>query len=310
MGARKPVELAPLGREPRPLTAIDVPLLFLCHDDRRFLPSLLAHYRLLGVTRFICVDDRSTDGSRALLAAQPDVDVWTSAVRYGKARRGRLWREALLDRYGAGRWYVNVDADEYLVYRGCFSRPLPALIAALEARGDRRLAAPMLDFYPAGPVESFAFGGDSDRAMPWEVADHLDGTGYRRRVNTRFISVEGGPRPRTFGSVVQLMKYPLLYWDAACSFGVSIHQPTPYEDNLTAIGGALLHFKFFSDYRQRAEQAVENAQHHRGGREYRRILDRPEQQALDFVGPQSIRYESPEQLCRAGFFIDVFGAES
>lgn len=59
----------------RPLKDNDFPLIFLCHDGRRFLPSFLAHYRKLGVTRFLCVDDQSSDGSRDFLLAEDDVDV-------------------------------------------------------------------------------------------------------------------------------------------------------------------------------------------------------------------------------------------
>ena len=55
-----------------------------------------------------------------------------STVRYGEARRGKLWREALFARYGKNRWYLNIDADEYLVYDRCFEKPLPDLIAQLE----------------------------------------------------------------------------------------------------------------------------------------------------------------------------------
>ena len=38
-------------------------------------PAFLAHYRRLGADRFVILDDRSTDGTVAFLAAQPDVMV-------------------------------------------------------------------------------------------------------------------------------------------------------------------------------------------------------------------------------------------
>src|SRR5262245_10699871 len=84
----------------RPLTTTDVPLVFVTHNDAILLNAFIRHYRELGVTRFICVDDVSTDGTREALLDQPDVDVWTSPVRYGQARRGRNWRERLFARYG------------------------------------------------------------------------------------------------------------------------------------------------------------------------------------------------------------------
>lgn len=294
------------GEEPRPLDVSDVPLVFLCHNDRKFLPSLVSHYRRLGVTRFICVDDQSTDGSRDYLSAQPDVDLWVSPVRYKEARRGKLWREGLFARYGSGRWYLNIDADEYLVYDDCFSRPIGELIRHLETVGLKRLAAPMVDLYPGGAVNAFVFDG-SDARMPWEIADHFDGSGYVVTYMKRFMSLAGGPRKRTFGAETELMKYPLMFWDDRCSFGVSIHQPTPFEENFGPIGGALLHFKFFADYAEKTRDAVADGQYFDGAREYQRILDAADEQGgLDFTGPVSKHYEGPQQLLEEGFMAPLW----
>ncbi|WP_437352971.1 glycosyltransferase family 2 protein [Neorhizobium petrolearium] len=301
------VAMAPFAqRTVRPLVEADIPLILLCHNDRKFLPSLLAHYRRLGVTRFICLDDQSSDGSLELLVGEPDVDVWVSPVRYRDAKRGKLWREGLFARYGHNRWYLNIDADEYLVYPDCFQRPLPDLIKTLEARGDKRLAAPMIDLYPGGEVDAFAFDG-RDETMPWEVATHLDGEGYRMTYAKRYMSVEGGPRYRTFAADAELMKYPLLYWDERCSFGVSIHQPTPFEWNFVPVGGVLLHFKFFADYKEKSQEAVADQQYFDGAREYKKILEVGSRATpLSFMGPNSIRYQSPDQMRELGFVVDVF----
>src|SRR5689334_13496512 len=58
------------AKEFRPLSVNDFPLIVLTHDDMRFLPSFFAHYRAMGVTRFICLDDASTDGSADFITAQ------------------------------------------------------------------------------------------------------------------------------------------------------------------------------------------------------------------------------------------------
>jgi hypothetical protein len=304
------VPLAPLSPATfRPLASGDIPLLFLAHNDLKFIRSLLAHYRALGVTRFICVDDQSDDGTRELLCAQPDVDVWTSSVRYGEARRGKLWREALFARYGKNRWYLNIDADEYLVYDRCFEQPLPELIAQLESLGQRRFAAPMIDMYPGGAVSAFAFDGSTD-AMPWEVADCVDGNGYVIDKNKRFLSLAGGPRRRKFSAEAEMMKYPLMYWDDACSFGISIHQPLPFDRNFSPIAGVLLHFKFFADYHEKTQAAVADKQYFGGAREYQRILDTVVASGdLDFVYGGTLKYASPQQLVERGFMQSIWSPD-
>jgi hypothetical protein len=95
----------------KPLVAGDLALLVPSRNERRFIDPFLRHYRQLGITRFIWIDDRSTDGSVEALKEQRDVDLYVSNARYKEARRGRLWRHMLVDLYGQNRWYLSVDVD-------------------------------------------------------------------------------------------------------------------------------------------------------------------------------------------------------
>src|SRR5690606_19203103 len=56
----------------------------IARNESFFLDAFLAHYRALGVERFIVLDDRSTDGSLEFLAAEPDVMIVGSDLRYGE----------------------------------------------------------------------------------------------------------------------------------------------------------------------------------------------------------------------------------
>ncbi len=302
------IKIYPLGgRDARPLAREDLPLIFLTRNDRRFVRSFMAHYRRLGVTRFLCVDDASDDGTREALLAEPDVDVFGSNVRYRDARRGRIWRELLFAIYGADRWYLNVDSDEYLVYADCDRRPLPELISALEQMGVERCPAPMIDAYPAGAIAGAVFDG-RDETMPWQVASMIDGAGYRLTKQKRAISIEGGMRERVFGAGLELMKYPLLHWKRGYSLGVSIHQPLPYRLNFSPIFAALLHFKFFSDAASAAREAVADQQYFNDSQAYSAIADKIEGSAdVSFVASESFRYEEPEDLVSRGFMRSPWG---
>ncbi|OAP37415.1 hypothetical protein ATC00_10045 [Sinorhizobium americanum] len=280
----------------RPLDAADLPLVFVTHNEMSLIPAFLSHYRKLGVTRFICLDDVSTDGSREHLMDQPDVDVWTSPIRFEAARRGRRWREELFERYGYNRWYINVDSDEFLVYDQCPREPLKALIEVLEERDIKRLPAPMLDFYPSNEAKS----GNGN--MPWHSVDHVDGSGYEVEFLKRGISVKGGPRKRLFDEENELIKFPVIYWDRYCYFGSSIHRPLPFYRNFSQIWGVLLHFKFFTNYRDKIHEAASNKQHYNGSQHYlalKKEIDRAG--VIDFVSNSSIRFLHPEQLVELGF---------
>ena len=52
-------------------------------NEMFFLPAFLAHYRALGVRRFVFLDDRSTGGTRQYLLEQPEGMVLGSGRRFG-----------------------------------------------------------------------------------------------------------------------------------------------------------------------------------------------------------------------------------
>ncbi|CCM74293.1 glycosyltransferase family 2 protein [Rhizobium mesoamericanum] len=290
-------------REIRPLAATDVPLIFVTHNDIALLFAFIQHYRQLGVTRFICVDDVSTDGTREALLNEPDVDLWTSPVRFGEARRGRNWRESLFSRYGLDRWYLNVDSDEFLVYDDCFNQPLSSLIRMLEGQNLKRMAAPMLDMYPK-LSEFDAMPSSVDK--PWQFSRYFDGDSYVARIKKRGVSVRGGPRGRKFGENNELIKYPLIYWDGACLFGSSLHQPLPYGRNFPSVWGAILHFKFFTNYKAKISEAVEGKQHFNSSEHYQKMMDVLHREGeIDFTYAKSICYEGPQQLVSRGYMTKI-----
>lgn len=279
----------------------DLPLVFVIRNERHLLPSFLRHYRNLGVTRFICTDDRSTDGTTDYLLAQDDVDVWTSPVRYKEARRGRAWRERLFDLYGHDRWYVNVDSDEYLIYEDHGVTPLRNAIQALEGCRHTRMAAPMLDMYPLDLNEAKV--EDLAHLDPWDIASHFDADGYELRVKKRALSIRGGPRRREFNEDLELIKYPLIYWDGDCQLGTSIHQPVPYARNFVPPMGVLLHFKFFSDVEEKTRQAIQGGQYYNNSCAYRAVMDRlGANGGLRLGTVSSTEFTGVDQLLELGFF--------
>lgn len=282
----------------------DLPLVFLTRNDAKLMPGFLAHYRSLGVTRFICVDDASIDGTREYLLSQPDVDLWSSSLRYKDARRGRAWREALFGLYGGDRWYVNIDSDEFLIYDDCENRTLWSVIHTLEELKISRLPAPMLDMYP---VDLAAADIDQLKIRaPWEIADHFDSHGYTLATTKRAITVKGGARHREFESDLELIKYPLIFWDEGCRFGPSIHQPLPYQRNFSPIVGVLLHFKFFADYQKVINEAVADGQYFDGSAAYAKMTEAlAGTGALQLFSDSSVKFDGSKQLVRLGFITPV-----
>lgn len=289
----------------RPLSGDDFPLIVTTRNDMRLIASFFQHYRSMGVTRFICVDDASADGTADFILAQPDAELFISNVRYKDAERGKIWREKLFALFGYDRWYLNVDSDEYFLYEAAGSERIGDFTRRLDAAGVYRVPAPMLDLYPVGDISRAVFSG-ANGAMPWEVATHFDGGGYTAKAFRTGISIYGGVRSRIFGAHGELIKYPLIRWDRYCSLGRTIHRPKPALYNFAPALGVLLHFKVFSDLRETAAKAVEEGQHYKNAKIYRAVLNRlGAMGAFDLAYEDSIPFAGVADLIQRGFMVPL-----
>ena len=285
-------------KKPRSLSKYDFPLIFIVHNARSYLPSFLSHYRSMGVTRFLCVDDTSNDGTTEYLSKQTDVDLHFSNVRYKDAARSKTWRELLAEKYGKNRWYLNVDVDEYL-FTGCNQRMSIAEYAKiLYNKKIYRLPAPMIDMVSSGKLHNAVL---DDQTKPWEICQYFDLDTYYGYVKSGGIKLYGGPRKRLWGANTELIKYPLIYWDKHTSMGVSIHSPLPRYRNHAPVCGALLHFKFFSDVEKISYKAIKGAQYFDNSREYKLMYDYfKNNNKSKLTYEKSIRFENEETLINHG----------
>ncbi|SFJ60554.1 Glycosyl transferase family 2 [Celeribacter neptunius] len=219
------------------------------------LPFFLAHYRRLGVTHFLFVDNDSDDGTAALLAAEPDVSLWSTGESYKESRFGLDWTTWLQMKYARGKWCLSVDADELLVYPGHETRNLLDLTLFLDRNGIRAMGALMLDLYPKGPIGDVSYRPGQD---PVEVLPYFDSGPYRatRQLPKDNLWVQGGVRERAFFADTPqrgptLNKLPLVKWHWRYVYVNSTHAMLPRGLNHAYNGpgdarlsGVLLHTKF------------------------------------------------------------------
>ena len=94
-------------------------------------------------------------------------------------------------------------------------------------------------------------------------------------------------------------KVPLVRWRKGMQFLYSTHSRSHVETS--KVTGALLHFKFLSDFHDRVETESARGEHYDGVREYRayRALLRREG-TVNFMTGKSVRFEDSAQLVRLG----------
>ncbi|MFX0546076.1 glycosyltransferase family 2 protein [Roseovarius sp. S1116L3] len=270
------------------------------------LPYWLEHHRKLGVDHFLIVDNDSDDGTRAYLAAQPDVSVWRTPHSYRLSRFGVDWLTWLQMRHGHGHWCLTADADELLIYPFHDTRPLPALTEWLDRRGTVSFGALMLDMYPKGPLSTapYAAGQDPCHALQW-----FDAGNYMIQKQDRLqnLWIQGGPRARVFFGqdprrAPTMGKVPLVRWRRGYAYVSSAHSALPRRLNQVYdeaggewTSGVLLHTKFLHMAPQKSVEEKERREHFANSDLYADYYDNLTEDP-DLWCPGSTRYLGWRQL--------------
>lgn len=256
-----------------PLQASEVGVVAVARNERLLMPHFLAHYRHLGVRRFVVADNLSTDGTREFLATQPDVTLYSVDTPYRLSHYGVSWQLAMLAEHAQGRWALVVDVDEFLVWPGCERESLAARCERLQAAGHDAAWALMVDMYPEGPLDNadFTRGSpfaeapcfDARPALPWRLGSGSFSNSPSYVSSVRHRLLPGSPPNHYTSQKVPLVRYqPGLRWSEGLHYAAGVQRaPEPL---------FLAHFKYHRGFRAKVEAEVMRKQHYNDAEEYRR----------------------------------------
>lgn len=101
---------------------------------------------------------------------------------------------------------------------------------------------------------------------------------------------------------------PLVRWQKGMRFLHSTHIVSAVPT--APVMGALLHFKFLSDFHERVETEVARGEHYDGAREYRAYRDLMRKEGtVNLMAAKSARYENSAQLVKLGLMRTTEGWE-
>ncbi len=276
-------------------------------NEKYFLGEFLRHYRWLGVSRFLFVDDGSTDGSVEFCSEQSDVAIFTSErYRYGdylpssifetissdglKWRVQNMWKTKLMHDYCVDKWALVVDLDEFIVIPPRLN--LTQVCGKLEAAGQIVALTPMVDVYPRTLEELkrrevFSFGDawyhDAVRHCSINKRRGIKNiySGARARLieqnglgeSLRPVKLRHRIRkllrgnPPHFTHFNNLTKYSLIKWSSA-NVIFSSHRILGVENTKVFTALPLLHFKFTHSVLKKTQEALQRRQYWSGSTEY------------------------------------------
>ena len=305
------------------------------HNEMYFLPDFLAHYRKLGVERFILLDDKSDDGSFEFAAEQPDVMILKSDYRYGdqigephhgpKTRAMLAWRQTILSKYCSNQWSLHLDLDEFIELPEGLT--FPAFLSNVNSSTPAVIFGAMIDLYPKTWGEIMDDGQKPISDVKWffDGRPHLR---LRRKSDPKMIYSGARARLRsTFnipceneklshrikrwlnGNPYQRMgtqiKPILINWGENFQFRSS-HR-IKHATSLPIIL-PIAHYKFAPNFAARVQFAIESGAYNngsRGYRELRQLYEAMSAQNADFVDATSMPFYGFDSFKKAGIAIGI-----
>jgi hypothetical protein len=292
-------------------------LICVVRNEELRLPAFLKHYSALGVECFHFIDNGSTDSTAEILRGAPDVTLWSTSASYRQAAYGQMWVAGLVRRHGLGKWIVNVDADEFLVFEGMGRHSVSDLIARVSSLGFSRIAAPLIDMY-SGPNRFWhRWGHRSSNPLLARCGwfDGHDGGLYSEDRGPFGAALSGGPRKRLnllngVSGGPWICKVPVALWSGVTAYA-NVHLPYPFAETPPYRFAALLHFKFLDDFSERVELAIAHDEHWNGSSEYHTYAKwlRSGLTSRLYDPRTSVRYRNPGTLIREGLMADPWSSE-
>lgn len=266
--------LTPLADVQR-LSAEPLFVVLVVRNEMTMLPHFLAHYRAQGVRAFIVVDNISDDGSREHLLAQPDVILYSADGEYRESTFGVSWQQTVLAHHCLGKWALVADADEFLVYPGCETRPLTEVVADVGAAGYDAVRVDMVDMYPFGDLADADFRAQSPfEAAPWHDREPLQPrwlvSGFYSNAPNFVSSLRHRQMPFADPDDFTSQKYCLVRYAPWMRFPAGLHNVA--NARIAPEPLAFAHFKYHAGFKAKVEQEVSRKQHYGGAQEYRKYL--------------------------------------
>ncbi len=291
----------------------EVILIALVRNGSYYLDAFFAHYRAMGITHFVFIDNGSTDDTIDRIKAEPGTVIDQSTLPL--AEYEDLIRAYPANAYGRDRWCLYVDMDEMLDFAGRTTHGIHALTSYMTAQGHTAMIGQMLEMFPKAALqdvadmpfdqvlEDFAY---FDISTVDRYAYHSPDIPFSALLAGNVTTTPdiqfcfGGVRGKVFDEACCLTKHPLIFNGQ----GVT---PAPHPHlsmgvTCSDMSVVIKHYKFANDPHARdAATLATGAVDH--GEDAARAQVMANRRDLSLFSLDARRWNRVELLVRAGFLV-------
>ncbi|MEM1167881.1 MAG: glycosyltransferase family 2 protein [Cyanobacteria bacterium P01_H01_bin.35] len=288
------------------LNSNDILACVVVRNEARRLPYFLSFYREKGISKFLIIDNQSSDQTCSYLSEQQDVYLWQSGLSFNRANFGSAWFEILLKTYGINHWCLIIDADELFYYPKCETKTITELCEQLDRQQKKAMNAILLDMYSDRSIQETYYETGQNFL---DICPYFDRKFYHNKYDfctpyRNQLGYFGGVRQRVFGSEGQyyLSKVPLIKYGEERVLAGGQHFTNCSSDEIASETGCLLHFKFFSSFLNYVQEEILRKEHYGEGMqysEYAKVIKN--HNSLTLYNPhESIKFKNSHQLVELG----------
>lgn len=237
------------------------------------LEKLLYHYKSLGITNFVFIDNDSKDGTFEKLLNE-GCCVFEAKDSFNTARKVG-WINQVMQRIGRNKWYLIIDSDEFL-----YTYNKVSIDSLTSLKPFRSYGAVMVDMYKANNSDEFI------------SFDNFFRTNYHRD----FKAIYGGMRERVFNCTPLIKKHPLFLFSKNVVM-INCHYLYPYSRNFRApLQLVLLHYKDYNSDIEKIRKIVADGSYANNSSEYKRYLRYFEQHETIPSGEHTVTFSGQDQI--------------
>lgn len=284
----------------------DVIVLCTVRNGEYYIRDFINYYFTIGVKHIVFIDNNSTDNTSKIALEHENVSVYFSKLPFKVFRH--FFKRYLLNKYGAGKWSLVLDIDEYFDFPLSEYLSLKEFIAYLNQENYDAVVTPMLDMFPDEELSKNDIPVVCDfrsKHIFYELHSvKKENYLFPKNIisNPLIKKYMNGVRLANFNlDRVTLMKQALIF-NGGIKNSIKCH--TVENSKLADISCVLFHYKFYGDFYQLFKDAAEKEYYSDNSKQYKHYLSKFENQLkVSLFGRGSIKYDGTSSLIRQEFIV-------